>query len=183
MHYFVLFLWGCFSHLPFSYRCKPLSNSTLRQPILQADVVQSKVEMREILAPVNVSKPVSLVSSAGNQVAPPDSYAMFRHLMEAKVIQRRKSAMNQTKNLSIMFQATLTKPLDHWTVTKLKVALKTLVETMVQGYSQYKQLNARIFFCIFIFSFRDTFASQVSLVVLFRRCRGDVDLWETRKVV
>jgi len=83
--------------------------------LLQADIVQSKVEMREILAPVNVSKPVSLVvSSAGNQVAPPDSYAMFRHLMEAK--------------------ATLTKPLDHWTVTKLKVALKTLVETVVQGF-------------------------------------------------
>ena len=70
--------------MPFSYRFKPLPNSTLRQPILQADIVQSKVEMREILAPVNVSKPESLVSSAGNQVAPPDSYAMFRHLMEAK---------------------------------------------------------------------------------------------------
>ena len=95
VHCFVLFLWGCFSHLPFSYRCKPLSNSTLRQPILQADVVQSKVEMREILAPVNVSKPVSLVSSAGNQVAPPDSYAMFRHLMETKVIQRRKPRIFQ----------------------------------------------------------------------------------------
>ena len=93
--------------------------------------------MREILAPVNVSKPESLVSSAGNQVAPPDSYAMFRHLMEAKVIQRGKSAMDQTKNLSIMFQATLNKPLDHWTVTKLKVALKTLVDTVVQGNSQY----------------------------------------------
>ena len=150
VHCFVLFLWGCFSHLPFSYRCKPLPNSTLCQPILQADIVQSKVEMREILAPVNVSKPVSLVSSAGNQVAPPDSYAMFRHLMEAKVIQRRKSGMNQTKNLSILFQATLTKPLDHWTVTKLKVALKTLMDTVVQGNSQYKQLHALIFFCIFI---------------------------------
>ena len=70
------------------------------QSIFQAGILQSKVEVREILAPVNMSKPVSLVGTPGNQVAPPDSYAMFRHLMEAKVIQKRKSAMNETKYLN-----------------------------------------------------------------------------------
>ena len=69
----------------------------LPQPILQAGILQSKVEVGDILAPVNLSKPVSLGSpqsdllvqgSSGNQVAPPDSYAMFRHLMEAKVTQK-----------------------------------------------------------------------------------------------
>jgi len=93
--------------------------------LLQAGILQGKVEVGEILAPVNLSKPVSLGSpdggllvqgASGNQVAPPDSYAMFRHLMEAK--------------------ASLTKPLD-WepqTVTKLKVALKTLLETVIHGF-------------------------------------------------
>jgi len=88
--------------------------------LLQAGLLESKVEVGDILAPVSMSKPLSLVSSlvgtSGNQVAPPDSYAMFRHLMEAK--------------------ATLTKPLD-WepqTVTKLKTALKTLLETLIHGF-------------------------------------------------
>jgi len=88
--------------------------------LLQASILESKVEVGEILAPVSMSQPVNLGSSlvgiTGNQVAPPDSYAMFRHLMEAK--------------------ATLTKPLD-WepqTVTKLKAALKTLLETLIHGF-------------------------------------------------
>ena len=67
------------------------SNSTVYhyQPILQAGILQSKMEVGEILAQVNMSSPVSLVGSSGNQVAPPDSYAMFRHLMEAKVTHKR----------------------------------------------------------------------------------------------
>ena len=96
VHYVLLFLWGCCCHLPFSYRSKPSSNSTVYhyQPILQAGILQSKMEVGEILAPVNMSSPVSLVGSSGNQVAPPDSYAMFRHLMEAKVTHKRWSSMN-----------------------------------------------------------------------------------------
>ena len=70
----------------------PLLNSTPPHPVLQASILESKVEVGEILAPVSLSKPVSLgsmlVGITGNQVAPPDSYAMFRHLMEAKVTRK-----------------------------------------------------------------------------------------------
>ena len=89
LYYVVLFLWGCFYHLYFSYRSNTFVELNPSQTILQAGFLESKVEVGEILAPVSMSKPLSLDSSlvdtSSNQVAPPDSYAMFRHLMEAKV--------------------------------------------------------------------------------------------------
>ena len=89
LYYFVLFLWGCFYHLPFSYRSSAFVELKPPQLMSQAGILESKVEVGDILAPVSMSKPLSLgpslVGTSGNQVAPPDSYAMFRHLMEAKV--------------------------------------------------------------------------------------------------
>ena len=87
-------------------------NSPPPQPILQAGILESKVEVGKILAPVSMSKPVNLGSSlvgiTGNQVAPPDSYAMFRHLMEAKVTRKSVHQPNQNEqndfNLGIMFR-------------------------------------------------------------------------------
>ena len=78
--------------MPFSYRSNTSVELNPPQPMLQAGFLESKVEVGEILAPVSMSKPLSLDSSlvgtSGNQVAPPDSYAMFRHLMEAKVTKK-----------------------------------------------------------------------------------------------